>query len=244
MHNFKLIISYDGTNYQGWQIQKNGITVQETIEKAIYRLFNENIKIIGSSRTDSGVHAKFQVANFKIKTQLTCQKIKLALNKYLPVDIVILKVEEVSLDFHSRFDAKEKNYKYYILNSRDKDPFKDKYSWQVPYELDILKMGKEANCLIGEHDFKSFKAKDKKEKQSIRKIYDITIKKKFSFIEIQIKGNGFLYNMVRNIVGTLVDIGRGYLSIGSMKNILKNKDRTFAGPTAPAKGLFLEKILY
>ncbi len=244
MRNIKLTISYDGTNYRGWQIQKNGITVQEVIEKAIQKVFEKKCRLFGAGRTDSGVHAKGQVANFKTVAKISLQKIKAALNANLPEDIVIKKAEEVSLDFHSQFSAKKKKYKYILYNSKSPEPFLSRYSWQVMYKLDLSLMKKEAKILIGKHDFKSFQATDKKDRASVRTIENIVVKKRGKQISIELTGNGFLYNMVRNIVGTLIDIGRGYLASGSMKIILSKKNRSLAGPTAPAKGLFLMKIEY
>ena len=244
MRNIKLTISYDGTRYKGWQIQKNGNTVQKEISKAAKKIFNSNHTVVGSSRTDSGVHAKGQVANIKTSSDIPAEKITLAFNRILPKDIAIVKCEEVDLDFHSQFLAKSKHYSYKILNSRGKDPFSEKYSWKVPYKLNIAAMKREAKVLEGRHDFKSFQAKDRKDKNTVREIYSISINKRGPLVNIDIKGNGFLYNMVRNIVGTLVDTGRGYLPEGSMEKILKNKDRRTAGPTAPPKGLFLLNIKY
>lgn len=244
MRTIKLTISYDGTSYKGWQLQKNAITIQEEIEKAIHKSFGRKERVHGAGRTDSGVHAEGQVAHFKMKGSIPAGKIPMALNSNLPEDIAIISAEEVSSDFHSRFNAKIKHYRYSIYNSRMRAPLKEKYSWRVTYKLNVALMKREAKVLEGKHDFKSFQASDKKEKTSIRKIYDIRIKKKGLYILMDIEADGFLYNMVRNIIGTLVDIGRGYLPEGSMKKILKSKDRTLAGPTAPAKGLTLIEVKY
>ena len=162
----------------------------------------------------------------------------------LPPDILIKRSEEVPPDFHSRFDAKSKLYRYNIVNSRTKDPFSDRYVWRVPYPLDSGLMDIEAGFLVGTHDFKCFQASDKRERSSVRNITMARVKKTGRELRIDIEGDGFLYNMVRNIAGTLVDIGRGYLPPGSMAKILRSKDRKKAGPTAPARGLFLLKIRY
>ena len=244
MRNIKLTISYDGTLYKGWQSQKNESTVQEKIEKAIFKVFGSKHTLYGASRTDSGVHAKGQVANFKAVATFPQNKIPIALNAVLPTDILIKKAEKVPDDFHSRFDAKSKLYTYRIVNSTSRDPFTDRYVWRVSYPLDVGLMRKEALVLVGTHDFKCFQASDKRERASIRTITSIIVKKTGRSIIINVQGDGFLYNMVRNIAGTLVDIGRGYLPPGSMSTILKAKDRTKAGPTAPARGLFLVKVLY
>ena len=244
MRNIKLTISYDGTLYKGWQSQKNGSTVQEEIEKAIAKVFGSRHTLYGASRTDSGVHAKAQVANFKAAEIVPVNRISVALNAVLPPDILIKKAEEVPADFHSRFDAKAKLYTYRIVNRSSRDPFADRYLWRVSYPLDVGLMRKEALVLLGTHDFKCFQASDKKERASVRTITSIAVKKTGRFISIDIQGNGFLYNMVRNIAGTLVEIGRGYLAPGSMMTILNSKDRKKAGPTAPARGLFLVKVIY
>jgi len=249
MRTIKLTISYDGTKYSGWQIQKNSPSVQETLEKAVKKVFKKTHKVHGSGRTDSGVHAKGQVAHFKISEDLPVSGIRAALNGRLPKDVAVTGVEEVPHDFHSRFSVKSKIYRYHILNFETPDPFLEKYAWRVSYKLNTALMRREAAVLEGRHDFKSFQASDSSRipsniRGSIRKIFRIKIKKKNHDIVIEIEGDGFLYNMVRNIAGTLVDIGRGYLPPGSMKKILKAKDRTQAGPTAPAKGLFLVKVKY
>ena len=244
MRTIKLNISYDGTDYKGWQLQKNGRTIQGEMEKAVERIFGTMRRVHGSSRTDSGVHAISQTAHFKTALNVPISKVAVALNAVLPSDISVLNAEEVPSDFHSRFDAKRKLYRYHILNSRQRDPFKERYSWRVPYNLDISLMKKEAAVLKGRHDFRSFQACDKRERSSVRKIYGIRIKKKQSSIIIDVEGDGFLYNMVRNITGTIVEIGRGYLPPKSMHKILLKRDRSIAGPTAPAKGLFLIQVIY
>ena len=239
MPNTRLTIAYDGTNYAGWQIQKNARAVQGIIEKALRKVLNENVKLIGAGRTDSGVHAKGQVANFKSKKDFTLT----ALNANLPEDIAIIKIKRVRENFHSRFDAKGKVYRYMILNSRIGDPLARRFCWRVPWPLDVSRMKKEANTLIGKHDFKAFQAKSVI-KNTVRTIKRLNIKKKGRFVTIDIEANGFLYNMVRNIVGTLVEIGRGYFPKGSMKRILHSRSRRQAGPTAPAQGLTLLRVLY
>ncbi|MGB3081869.1 MAG: tRNA pseudouridine(38-40) synthase TruA [Candidatus Omnitrophota bacterium] len=246
MRNIKLTISYDGTGYKGWQVQANGRTVQEELEGAIKKVFGGPHRVFAASRTDAGVHAKGQAVNFKIPLALSvpADKILLALNAHLPEEIAVRSAQETDLEFHSRFDAKRKHYKYCVLNSRHRDPFMEKYAWRVPYSLDVPLMRKEAKALLGKHDFKAFQARDKRERSSVRKIFKLSIAKKKSSLLIDIEADGFLYNMVRNIVGTLVDIGRGYLPEGSMRKILKGRDRTQAGPTAPAKGLFLVEVKY
>lgn len=244
MRNIKLTIAYDGTAYKGWQVQNNQRTIQQELEKAIFALFGGKHTLYGASRTDAGVHALAQVANFKTISRIHVSKIPLALNSLIPEDIVVKKAEEPDLDFHSRFAATSKIYRYDIYNSKSRDPFRERYSCRVPYVLDVPLMRAEADFLKGRHDFRSFQASDKRERSSVRTIRNIEVKKKGRNVTIHVEGDGFLYNMVRNIAGTLIDIGRGYLSPGSVRRILSSGDRTKAGPTAPAKGLFLVKVKY
>jgi len=246
MHNIRFVIAYDGTNYAGWQIQKNAKTIQGEIEKALKKILKEKIRLSAAGRTDSGVHARAQVANFKTKKNLPPEKIRPALNAALPEDIRIIETKKVPLKFHSRFDAKGKIYRYTILNSTTSDPFLRNYCHRVPYRLDLSLMRKEAAVLPGRHDFKCFQRRSASSpiKDTRRTVKKITLKKEKNLIHIDIEANGFLHNMVRNIVGTLIEIGRGYLPGGSMRKILSSKDRAKAGPTAPAKGLTLLKVRY
>lgn len=246
MRNIKLTIEYDGTNYAGWQIQNShrSKTIQEVIEKTLRKILQEKIKIIGSGRTDAGVHALGQVANFKTNSKIPLEKIQQALNSLLPDDIVIVKVDEAGPDFHARFDAKSKLYRYLIVNRNYPSAFLRKQSYFYPYPLDVDLMRREAKCLVGRHDFRSFQASDKIGRSSIRTVKQIKIKNSKGMITIDIEADGFLYNMVRNIVGTLVEVGRGRFSAGSTKRILSLKDRRKAGPTAPACGLCLIKVNY
>jgi len=244
MPNICLTIAYDGTRYAGWQIQKNARTIQEEIEKALKKILKEKVRLIATGRTDSGVHARAQVANFKTKKKIPRSSLQAALNSNLPKDISILKIKNVHSKFHSQYDAKSKIYRYTILNGRIDDPFLKNYYYKFPHKLNVPLMKKEAKVLPGRHDFKSFQAKSALSpiKNTVRTIKRINIKKDKHFIYIDIEANGFLHNMVRNIVGTLIEIGRGYFPEGSMKKILSSKDRKKAGPTAPAKGLRLEKV--
>ncbi|HNX91651.1 MAG TPA: tRNA pseudouridine(38-40) synthase TruA [Candidatus Omnitrophota bacterium] len=244
MYTIKLTIAYDGTDYKGWQLQPNGVTIQSALEEAIEKVFKKHSRVNGASRTDAGVHAKGQVAHFKTNIYIPQEKIKIALNSVLPGDVAIVNAEYVDEKFHSRFDARSKRYEYFIFNSKEHDPFLERYNWRVPYKLDIPLMKREAKALIGKHDFKSFQATDKKERGSIREVYAINVVKRGRAIVMDISADGFLYNMVRNIAGTLVDIGRGYMPEGSMKKILESRSRLKAGPTAPPQGLFLMEVNY
>lgn len=247
MRNIKLIIEYDGTGFNGWQAQVKGKrlrTIQEEIEKAAKKLFGKKISLIGASRTDSGVHAKAHVANFRTDSKLPLTNIKNGLNSFLPRQISIISSEEVSLKFHSRIDSIGKLYKYTIINRKSRSPLFERYSAFVPYDLNLTMMRRAAKHLIGKKDFKSFQASDKKEKDSIRTIEAIEIISKPPVMEIYIQADGFLYNMARNIAGTLIEVGRGRFKPETVKDILGKKHRPSAGQTAPAKGLCLEKVFY
>ena len=244
MRNIRLVIEYDGTNYAGWQIQKNAKSIQGTLEAALKRVTDKKTRLISCGRTDSGVHAKDHVANFKTNSKILLVNLQRGLNSVLPKDIVIKEAKEVPLDFNSRYDAKSKVYRYTILNRSYPQALYRDHLYYIPYKLDLSVMKREAKCLVGRHDFKSFQAADKKERSSVRTIKNLKIRRKGDFIEIEIEADGFLYNMVRNIVGTLVDIGRGRFKAGSMKKILKAKNRVLAGPTVPARGLCLVEVKY
>jgi len=244
MRNIRLVIEYDGTGYCGWQRQINGTSVQEIIEKALGRVLRQDTVLIGSGRTDSGVHARGQVANFKTNSRLTLRKILFGLNANLPKDISIKNAEEVGSGFHARFKAKSKLYRYTVLNAIVSSPLTRHYSYQCKTPLDIRLMRIEAAALFGRRDFSSFKAKDKRGRSSTTSIKKLSITKKGRYVYFDIEATGFLYNMARNIVGTLVEIGRGKMEEGTIKKVLRKKDRRFAGPTAPARGLCLEEVKY
>ncbi len=267
MRNLKLTVEYDGTNYYGWQIQNSPQsmvsnsprkkTIQEIIEKTLRKILQEKIHLIASGRTDAGVHAQAQVANFKTKSNISLEKLQKALNGLLPSDISISKTDEATPDFHSRFAAKSKVYRYSILNRKFPSALLRNRVYFYPYPLDIKLMRQEARCLLGRHDFKAFCASGSSTKDTMRTIKKITIKqmsyhlspityhlKEPHLIVIDIEADGFLYNMARNIVGTLMEIGRGRFPKGSLKEILNSKDRKLAGPTVPACGLCLLKVNY
>lgn len=245
MRNIKLTVEYDGTNYSGWQVQRLKVkTVQGEIEKTLQKILREKIKIIGSGRTDSGVHSLGQSANFKTNSNIPLRNLQKALNSLLPKDIAIRKIENVPLDFHSRFAAKAKTYRYLILNRKSRDPFLRNYAYFYPYPLDVKLMHKESRILLGRHNFKAFQASGGKKRDPIRTIRKIKVYKKGGLIYIDTEGGGFLYNMVRNIVGTLIEIGRGKSPPGSLKKILFSGERKLAGPTASAAGLWLVKVSY
>lgn len=244
MKRVKLTIAYDGTNYCGWQVQPNGITIEEVLNKALKKLTGEDILVIGASRTDSGVHAMGNVAVFDTDTTIPTEKIAVALNQRLPEDIVIVKSEDVAPDFHPRYCDCSKTYEYHIMNTRIPVPTKRFTNYFVSYVLDIEKMRKAASYLVGEHDFVSFCNVRTDVESTVRTITALDILTNGDEITIRITGNGFLYNMVRIIVGTLIRVGRGFYEPEKVKEILEAKDRRAAGVTAPAQGLMLMGIDY
>lgn len=244
MKNIKLVIEYDGTNYSGWQNQENAITVQEVLEKKIKEITLETVRLIGSGRTDSGVHAKGQVANFFTSSTIPGEKFKYVLNNILPDDIKIIDSGEVDLDFHSRFSAKRKRYRYVIYNKDMPSPIHRLYSFHYKYHLDIEKMQEAADYLIGTHDFSSFMSTGAVVKDTIRTIYELKIEKEDEYIIITTEGNSYLKYMVRNIVGVLLKVGSGRIEPKKILSILEAKDRNKAGITAPPQGLYLEEVYY
>lgn len=244
MKRVKLTVAYDGTKYCGWQIQPNGITVEEVLNRKLSGMTGEEIVVIGASRTDSGVHARGNVAVFDTESPIPAERMAYALNRRLPEDIVIVKSEEVSLDWHPRYCDCEKTYEYHIWNSEVPDPTKRHTTYHVSYKLDIEKMRQAAQYLIGEHDFVSFCSIHRNVKTTVRTIYQLDIEKHHEDLTIRIRGNGFLYNMVRIIVGTLLRVGRGYYTPEQVKEILEAKNREAAGVTAPPQGLMLMEINY
>ena len=244
MRNIKIIIEYDGTNYSGWERQPNGVTIQETIENAIKKVTDEETRVQGSGRTDAGVHARGQVANFRTASTIPAGKLLLAINAHLPNDIVVKKIEEVPENFHAQFNAKSKTYRYTVLNSRTGAALDRRQVYVFKAPLDERRMAEAAQCLIGEHDFRSFTTEARTKTNTVRTITDLRIERHGERITFTIEASGFLYNMVRAIVGTLLDIGRGKLEVSHMRAILDARDRAKAGPTAPAKGLCLLQVKY
>ncbi len=232
-----LIVSYDGTNYCGWQTQINGITVEEVINTKLKELLGEEISVIGASRTDSGVHAKANLAVFDTETRIPAEKISFVLNQRLPNDIRIQKSFKVKDDFHPRHCDSVKTYEYNILNRRFPDPLVRLYSYFYYMPLDIDKMREAAGYIVGEHDFASFCSSGSQATTTVREVYSLNIEKDNDMISIRIKGNGFLYNMVRIIVGTLIKVGLGVYPPSHVKEIIEARDRDAAGPKAPAVGL-------
>jgi len=245
MRNIRLLIEYDGTNYQGWQVQKKGPTIQGVIEEMLSLLTGEVIHLVGSGRTDAGAHAFGQVAHFKTENQRDVASLRRALNSLLPSDMVIRKAEEVEQDFHARKQSKSKVYEYRILNRDFRSPFQRQYAWHLPQRLDLREMKRAGRILVGEHDFSSFRSTGSLTRTAVRRVLraDWTAGRD-GLIRFEIEASGFLKQMVRAIVGTLVEVGRGKLSVEEFQGILDAKDRKKAGPTAPARGLFLKEVKY
>ncbi|MCL9660026.1 tRNA pseudouridine(38-40) synthase TruA [Paenibacillus hunanensis] len=245
MNNYKLTIQYDGNRYKGWQrLGDSDSTIQGKIEKAISVLTGEQIEIIGSSRTDAGVHALQQVANFKTVQELTIERIMSFLNHYLPPDISVIQVEQVDERFHARFHATEKTYLYKIWNREYSQPFLRKYSMHVVKPLDIEKMKQAAAHFIGEHDFTAYANAKSKKKDSVRTIHQLELSEQDGMIELRVTGNGFLYNMVRKMVGTLIAVGLGEKQPNDVPGFIQSKDRSQTGGMADAEGLYLEQIRF
>lgn len=244
MRNIKLTIEYDGKDFNGWQKQPNKLNIQGEIERAIEIITGEKVDLIGSGRTDAGVNALGQVANFKIEKDIPIEKIAYALNSQLKKAIRIKKAEEVPDDFHSRYTCKKKTYRYEINNSEQGTAIYRNMQYHFPIKLDENKMNEGAKYLIGEHDFKSFKASGTSSKSSIRIIYNAEVVRCNDTIAITLTGNGFLYNMVRIIAGTLLEVGEGKIKPKDIKKILDAKDRSMAGKTLPPNGLCLMKVEY
>lgn len=244
MKRYKMIVAYDGTNYSGFARQPHAVTIQGLLEKAIYKITKQEILTLGAGRTDKGVHAKGQCVAFDLDTKIPTFKLARALNSQLPPDIVVQSVEETSPTFHPRFSAKRKTYRYQLLNTPVPNPFDYRYTLHYPYPIDMEKMQEAANKMIGEHDFNCFCAAGSTVKDTVRTIYSITFKREGSIVYMDICGNGFLYNMVRIIMGTLLYVNENKIRISSIPTIISEKDRQKAGPTVPPQGLIMLDIVY
>jgi tRNA pseudouridine38-40 synthase len=245
MRNFKLIVEYDGAAYCGWQRQKNGVSIQQILDEAIALIVCEKVTLIGSGRTDAGVHAINQVANFKSSTLLPAEKIFRGVNSVLPQDIVVKSLEEVSVDFHAQRDVQSKIYVYRICNKGLRPVLGRNYFWFIRFPLNLEMMKKAAQYLIGTHDFSCFCATGTAVKDRVRTIIGIDIQAGADgLIEITVEARGFLKYMVRNIVGTLTEVARGKRNPQDMKEIIASRNRNIAGVTAPACGLFLKEVKY
>ena len=244
MRNIKLTIEYDGKDFNGWQKQPNKLNIQGEIEKAIQNVTGEQVNLIGSGRTDAGVNAFGQVANFKIDSEFPIEKMATAINSQLKKSIRVKKAEEVSSDFHSRYNCHSKTYNYFIDNSEQGSAIYRNLSYHVSKKLNIEKMQKAISYFIGEHDFSSFKSSGTSSKSSVRTIYNATVVKENDKVTISLTGNGFLYNMVRIISGTLVEVGLNNIEPQEIPKIIEAKNRQMAGKTLPSQGLFLINVEY
>ena len=241
---YKMILAYDGTNYHGWQRQKNGITIQEVIEDRLTEIFGRETVVTGCSRTDAGVHAKTYVCCFSGETTIPADKLPFVLNTMLPSDIRVYKCEVKRDDFNARFETVSKAYEYVIVNRPFADPLLRNFAWHYPVKLDIEKMQKAASIIQGKHDFASFCAAGSSAKTTVRNLMELTVRADGDIITIRAKADGFLYNMVRIIVGTLVYVGNGKLSENDIKSLIEKKDRRLMGITAPPEGLSLVEVNY
>ncbi|NDL68146.1 tRNA pseudouridine(38-40) synthase TruA [Anaerotalea alkaliphila] len=241
----KLTVAYDGTRYAGWQVQKNGYTVQEAMMRAGKNLFPGPFTITGASRTDAGVHALGQVALLEAETSIPAERIPFAFNRFLPPDIVVQRGEPVEEGFHPRYTPHFKTYSYQIHNAPVPLPQNRRYAHHMQKALDVERMAGAAGRWVGTHDFKAFcSAKAKNKEDTVRTVYAATVKSQGNLLEFQVTGNGFLYNMVRIMAGTLLEVGTGAMAPEAMDGILISRDRDKAGPTAPAHGLTLVEIVY
>jgi tRNA pseudouridine38-40 synthase len=245
MRNFKLTIRYDGTEFFGWQTQPDKRTVQETVEKAVAEITQEpRVRVNCSGRTDSGVHAVGQVANVYLATKLSCETLLKAINAKLPDDVSLREVVEVPQSFCANKDAVRKTYRYVVQDGRVQDPFMRKYAWFVRQNLDVDAMGRASRCLVGRHDFRCFETEWPNRLTSVRTITHLAVNRFGDFLWIDVEADGFLYNMVRAIAGSLVQVGRGFWPQTQIAEVLHAMDRRLAGPTAPPEGLFLMRVTY
>lgn len=244
MRNLRLWLTYNGTAYHGWQVQENADTVQGQLETAIEQIFGKKISVNGCSRTDAGVHANEFCCNFRTEKTLSCETVVRALNAKLPYDIVIKKCEEVPFEFHARFDTKSKEYIYKIWNSELRNPFLLDTVFQYKYKLDEGKLDKAAKDFIGTYDFKAFCASGSSVQDTVRTIKNASVTREGEMVIFKVEGDGFLYNMVRIMVGTLIYINEGKIKENDIKNIILSGDRTKAGKTVSPEGLYLNKVNY
>jgi len=242
--NLKLTLEYEGTNYLGWQRQPQGLTIQEALETAVREITGETVQVIGASRTDAGVHARGQAANFATASPLPPERFRGALNALLPRDIAVLECVEVPESFNARFAAKGKLYEYTIWNQRVRPALQRDFCWHVRWETDLDRLQEASAMVVGEHDFSAFRSANSDIETTVRTMFRAEWRREGPRLLFQIEGNGFLYNMVRAVTGTLIDVGRGKISLDGFRRILESKDRALAGRTAPAQGLCLVRVDY
>ncbi len=244
MKRLLLTAAFDGTDYHGWQTQPNGITVQETLETALFKLLNKKTPIVGASRTDAGVHAEGFCFHLDCEDNIPLSAFLKGLNSLLPQDIAVTDCKEVASDFHARYSAKGKTYVYTILNSSEKNPFLSRYSWRIERTLNIEKMNELCSAIIGTHDFTAFSSSGRTVKTTVRTVKECFVEKNGDTVTVTVTADGFLYNMVRIIVGTAVEASDGRINPNEIPEIFENKKRDLAGVTAPPLGLVLKKVYY
>lgn len=242
--NILVEISYNGSKYHGFQVQDNAITVEEVVQDAIERIIGRREDIIGCSRTDTGVHANSYFFNMITENPISCERFLHALNAHLPYDIAVLSCKEVDLGFHARYHAKEKEYVYKILNSPIKNPFMHELLYQYKYDIDVEKLNRAAQGFVGTHDFNAFCTKDNKKRSTVRTIFEANVYKEGNIVYFKVRGDGFLYNMVRIMAGTLIRVAQGKINEDEIPDIINSLNRKRAGVTAPACGLYLNKVIY
>lgn len=243
--NIRLTLEYDGTRYHGWQRQRNALTLQEVVETALAKLTGEAVRLIGSGRTDAGVHARGQVANFATTSALPLKAFLHGLNSLLPLDIVVFQVAEVPLSFHARYAARRKTYEYEMVNRPVRSPLHHRYAWWIAGHLDLDAMQEAAQTLLGEHDFSAFRAAGGRPGQAVRQVRQAAWQSGADGrLIFTITANGFLRGMVRSLVGTMVEIGQGKHPAAFLQEVIEKRDRRLAGPTAPPQGLYLVEVEY
>lgn len=245
MRNILLSLCYDGTNYHGWQVQKNALTVQEVFQGAMFRLLGENVDVKGCSRTDAGVHANMYCVSAKIDSNIPCERLRMAINRFLPSDIAVTSAVDVPMDFHARYSCTGKEYVYKIWNAPIRNPFWRGRAFHYWYPLDVEKLNLAARNFIGTHDFTSFCTIDKRNPENmVRTVRAFLVERKETLVEIRVTADGFLYNMVRIMVGTLLHVAMGRIKPHEISSIILARDRAKAGPTAVAHGLYLNRVFY
>lgn len=245
MRNLLLNITFDGRRYHGWQIQKNAVTVQQVFQEALYRLLGSETEIKACSRTDSGVHARMFCVSLKTESGISAENFPPALNRYLPEDIAVLACREMPLQFHARYDCKGKQYRYEILNRRLRDPFRSGLALHYWRQIDETLLNTAASQMLGAHDFSSFCTLDRREKGDlVRNVTEAEVLREDDLVVFQVSADGFLYNMVRIMVGTLLRVQEGRIPADGIREIIARRDRSAAGPTAPACGLYLNRVYY
>ncbi len=244
MRRLLFTIQYDGSAYHGWQVQSNALTVQEVFQNAVEKVFCSRLDVKGCSRTDSGVHANMYCVSLDTEMDISCENAVLAINTYLPADIAAVACKEVPSDFHPRYSCKSKQYVYKIYNRKVRNPFFAKYAYHYRYPIDVEYLDAEAQAFLGKHDFSGFCSIKSDVDDTVRNIYSVSVKREGDMVLFTVEADGFLYNMVRIMVGTVLFINEGKIKSGELKNVIESKERKRAGKTAPPQGLYLNKVTY